>query len=197
MEGVWVLREMRLAGADAFVPGDSSRFTVEFAPDGGMGVVADCNRCGGTYTLDGEALVVPDLVCTLVLCPTPEGQQFATLLEGTSFGRGGGRPARDRVRRGQADAVPLNAGRRRLRRHGRRDGTRAAPSRATTGAETRASLRDVHRRGHRSLGLSVALRSDPPERAPRAKGDAGPRLGRPRSPRSTRRPGLTAASLHA
>jgi hypothetical protein len=117
MEGVWVLREMRLAGADAFVPGDSSRFTVEFAPDGGMGVVADCNQCGGTYTLDGEALVVPDLVCTLVLCPTPEGQQFATLLEGTSFGRGGGRPARDRVRRGQADAVPLNAGRRRLRRH--------------------------------------------------------------------------------
>jgi heat shock protein HslJ len=71
MEGVWVLREMRLAGADAFVPGDSSRFTVEFAPDGGMGVVADCNQCGGTYTLDGEALVVPDLVCTLVLCPTP------------------------------------------------------------------------------------------------------------------------------
>jgi heat shock protein HslJ len=81
--GVWRLESMETANG-AFVPGDRNRFTVEFKADGTVGVVADCNQCGGTYTLDGDKLTVGALACTLIACPTPEGQQFAALLDGTT-----------------------------------------------------------------------------------------------------------------
>lgn len=82
--GVWRLRSMELAGASQFVPDDPNRFTVEFHADGRIGVVADCNLCGGSYWLSGATLTVRDLACTLALCATPGGGEFANLVEGTS-----------------------------------------------------------------------------------------------------------------
>ncbi|HET9316834.1 MAG TPA: META domain-containing protein [Vicinamibacteria bacterium] len=83
--GVWRLSSMRLAGAtSSFVPDDASRFTVEFGPDGVIGVRADCNSCGGTYSLRGDRLDVPGMACTLALCATPQGGEFANLIEGTA-----------------------------------------------------------------------------------------------------------------
>jgi heat shock protein HslJ len=83
--GVWRLQSMRLAGAtSSFVPDDPGRYTVEFKPDGLIGVRADCNSCGGTYSLSGDQLTVPGMACTLALCATPQGGEFANLIEGTA-----------------------------------------------------------------------------------------------------------------
>ena len=83
--GVWRLSSMRLAGASSsFVPDDASRFTVEFKADGTIGVRADCNSCGGSYALSGDRLTVPGMACTLALCATPQGGEFANLIEGVS-----------------------------------------------------------------------------------------------------------------
>jgi heat shock protein HslJ len=81
--GPWRLESMETEGG-MFRPQDPALFTVEFEADGTLGVRADCNQCGGTYTLSGDTLTVSPLVCTLIACPTNRGQQFAGLLEGTT-----------------------------------------------------------------------------------------------------------------
>jgi heat shock protein HslJ len=80
----WRLESMELTGAARFVPEDPGKFTVEFKADGSLGVKADCNGCGGSYTLTDGALTAGPLVCTLIACPRPEGQQFAGIIDGTS-----------------------------------------------------------------------------------------------------------------
>ena len=82
--GAWRLESMELEGAAAFVPEDPSRFTVQFNADGTLGVRADCNQCGGPYTLSGGRLTVGPMACTLVACPTNRGQEFASLIDGTA-----------------------------------------------------------------------------------------------------------------
>lgn len=82
--GPWRLQSMELDGADAFTPEDRSRFTVEFGADGSLGVRADCNQCGGSYTLSGGKMTVGPLACTLIACPTNRGQEFASLLQGAT-----------------------------------------------------------------------------------------------------------------
>lgn len=85
MGGVWKLQSMQLTGAASpFVPDNPDRFTVEFKSDGVIGVVADCNSCGGSYSVSGDQLSVPEMACTLVLCPTPNGGQFASIIDGTA-----------------------------------------------------------------------------------------------------------------
>ena len=79
----WRLESMQTEGG-TFRPEDPGQFTVEFNADGTVGVRADCNQCGGSYTLNGDRLTVSPLTCTLIACPTSRGQQFAALLEGTS-----------------------------------------------------------------------------------------------------------------
>lgn len=85
MGGVWRLQSMQLTGASApFVPDDASRFTVEFKSDGLIGVRADCNSCGGPYSFKDGQLTVNGMACTLALCATPNGGQFAGIIEGTT-----------------------------------------------------------------------------------------------------------------
>ena len=83
--GEWRLESMRLAGGTStFVPEQPGRFTVEFKTDGFIGVRADCNSCGGGYSLSGDQLTIPSMACTLALCATPQGGEFANLIEGVS-----------------------------------------------------------------------------------------------------------------
>ena len=84
LQGAWRLASMETETGGRFVPPDPGQFTVEFNADGTMGVRADCNQCGGSYTLSGDRLTVGPLVCTLIACPTGRGQEFASLLEGTT-----------------------------------------------------------------------------------------------------------------
>jgi heat shock protein HslJ len=81
---VWRLESMERTGSARFVPDDPSRFTVEFKADGQLGVRADCNVCGASYTLNDGTLTAGPLVCTLIACPRPEGEQFAAIIDGTS-----------------------------------------------------------------------------------------------------------------
>ena len=82
--GKWELQSMELSGAPRFVPDDPERFTVEFNAGGRIGVVADCNQCGGSYSVSDARLTVSSLACTLVACSTPEGEQFTSLIDGVS-----------------------------------------------------------------------------------------------------------------
>jgi heat shock protein HslJ len=93
-DGPWRLESMQVAGEPRFEPEDPDRFTAEFEPDGTIGVRADCNQCGGTYSVGDGTLRVTPMACTLIACPTPRGQEFAGLLQGTSVvGREGDRLA--------------------------------------------------------------------------------------------------------
>lgn len=80
----WKLRSMEIPGEPTFTPPDPSRFTVRFESNGHVGVVADCNQCGGTWSLDEHRLIVSTLACTRVACPTPHGDRFAGLIDGAS-----------------------------------------------------------------------------------------------------------------
>ena len=82
--GPWRLQSMEIMDTGAFVPDDRSRFTIEFGADGTLGVRADCNQCGGSYTLRDGRMTVGPLACTLIACPTNRGQEFASLLQGTT-----------------------------------------------------------------------------------------------------------------
>jgi len=82
--GAWRLQSMQLVGGEVFVPDDPSRFTITFEADDHITVVADCNRCGGSYALSGVTLTVPAMACTLAACPTPRGEEFAALVDGSS-----------------------------------------------------------------------------------------------------------------
>jgi heat shock protein HslJ len=84
LSGVWKLQSMELPGTAPFVPEDPDRFTVVFLDTGRVGVTADCNQCGGTYSASDEAVSVSPLACTLILCATPHGAQFAGLIDGRS-----------------------------------------------------------------------------------------------------------------
>jgi heat shock protein HslJ len=84
MGGTWRLQSLALAGASEFVPPDPERFTVSFTSQGRVEVNADCNSCGGAFSVGEDTLSVPELTCTLVACGTPYGGQFETLLEGTA-----------------------------------------------------------------------------------------------------------------
>jgi len=85
LEGAaWRLQAIEVDGANAFVPEDRSRFTIEFGADEALGVRADCNLCGGSYALSSGRMTVGPLACTLIACPTNRGQEFASLLQGTT-----------------------------------------------------------------------------------------------------------------
>jgi heat shock protein HslJ len=83
----WRLAEMRLGGGAAQTPADPSRFRVRFESDGRIGVQADCNGCGGRYTLTGGTLQVSDLACTLVLCASApfDAQFLGVIIDATSI----------------------------------------------------------------------------------------------------------------
>ncbi len=49
---------------------DPSRYTLTFQPDGQLAAQLDCNRGGGSYTVDGGNLSIGPLVSTLMGCPS-------------------------------------------------------------------------------------------------------------------------------
>ena len=79
----WRLKSLETESG-RFVPDDPGLFTVQFEADGTVAVRAECNGCGGSYSLNGDRLTVGPLVCTLIACGTGRGEQFASLIDGTS-----------------------------------------------------------------------------------------------------------------
>jgi heat shock protein HslJ len=68
-ETVWQLTEAALADGTTHVPDDPALYTIQFLPDGLLSARADCNQVGGTYEVDGDALILSEMRTTLVGCP--------------------------------------------------------------------------------------------------------------------------------
>jgi heat shock protein HslJ len=85
LAGEWRLEELRPPSGTSLTPPASGRFTVQFEADGRVSARADCNGCGGSYTLDDDTVVVSQLACTLIACPNaPFDQQYLAVLVGAS-----------------------------------------------------------------------------------------------------------------
>jgi heat shock protein HslJ len=70
LAGTWSLQSLQRAGdVDQTTPAGAT-YTLTFA-DGRLSTRADCNTCGGAFTLSGQTLTAgPALACTRAACPT-------------------------------------------------------------------------------------------------------------------------------
>src|SRR5262245_5455327 len=85
MAGTWTLVSIQPTGA-AFQPTPAGAgYNLTF--DGGkLSTRADCNTCGGTFTLSGQTITAgPALACTRAACPTMAFENaYTTMLAGDS-----------------------------------------------------------------------------------------------------------------
>jgi len=65
----WRLQTIERSGAASVVVTEPDRYTLRLEATGLASVRADCNRCGGGYSLVGPRLRVESMACTLVGCP--------------------------------------------------------------------------------------------------------------------------------
>jgi heat shock protein HslJ len=65
----WRLQTLQHAGAALVTVPTPDQYTLMLDTSGQAGVRADCNSCGGRYTLDGSTLTLTPLACTLIACP--------------------------------------------------------------------------------------------------------------------------------
>ena len=70
LPGVWNLISIRPAGEAEQAKPSGATYSLTLA-DGRLSTRADCNTCGGTYTLSGQTLMAaPSMACTRAACPT-------------------------------------------------------------------------------------------------------------------------------
>ena len=70
LPGTWNLVSIRPAGEAEQAKPSGASYTLSLV-DGRLSTRADCNTCGGTYTLNGQTLMVePSMACTRAACPT-------------------------------------------------------------------------------------------------------------------------------
>lgn len=67
----WKLETIERTGAATITIPNPEQFTLRFEDNGNLAVRADCNSCGGRYTLDGSSLSIGSVACTLIACPVP------------------------------------------------------------------------------------------------------------------------------
>jgi heat shock protein HslJ len=82
LAGTWNLQSLQPAGdVDQTTPAGAS-YTLTFA-DGRLSTRADCNMCGGAFSLSGQTLTAgPALACTRAACPTMAFESTYTRLLG-------------------------------------------------------------------------------------------------------------------
>jgi heat shock protein HslJ len=85
LPGTWALVSIQPAGEAEQARPSGASYIVTFA-DGRLSTRADCNLCGGSYTLNGQTLVAgPLLACTRAACATMAFESVYTrLLAGES-----------------------------------------------------------------------------------------------------------------
>ena len=57
---VWQWQQTLMNNDDKFVPDNPADYTVQFMADGTVAIQADCNRVRGTYTIDGNQLILDE-----------------------------------------------------------------------------------------------------------------------------------------
>ena len=86
LSGVWNLVAIQPAGEPEQARPSGASYTLTLS-EGRLSTRADCNSCGGTYTLTGQTLVAgPSLACTRAACATMAFENtFTKLLSGESI----------------------------------------------------------------------------------------------------------------
>lgn len=79
----WKLQSIDRPGVGVVRATDPDRFTLLFSEQGGVAVVADCNRCSGSYTIGIATVSIPLLACTRAFCMTaPFDTDYVSVLNG-------------------------------------------------------------------------------------------------------------------
>ncbi|HET7293609.1 MAG TPA: META domain-containing protein [Vicinamibacteria bacterium] len=79
--GAWQLVSLREAGGATIEIAEPAIFQAEFQADGRLSLVADCNRCSGTYEAGERTLSVTPMACTRAACPSmPLDTTYASLV---------------------------------------------------------------------------------------------------------------------
>ena len=82
LAGTWNLQSIQPAGEAVQATPAGANYTLTFA-DGRLSTRADCNLCGGTFSLSGQTLTAgPALACTRAACPTMAFESTYTRLLG-------------------------------------------------------------------------------------------------------------------
>ena len=82
LAGTWNLQSIQPAGEAVQTTPAGANYTLTFA-DGRLSTRADCNMCGGTFSLSGQTLTAgPALACTRAACPTMAFESTYTRLLG-------------------------------------------------------------------------------------------------------------------
>ena len=67
----WQLKAIFSFNDSEFKPTNPSNYLLRFRLDSRLQIEADCNQAGATWTADGEAIFLTDLVTTRKLCMQP------------------------------------------------------------------------------------------------------------------------------
>jgi len=82
LAGTWTLQSLQPAGDAEQTRPAGATYTLTFA-EGRLSTRADCNTCGGTFSLTGQTLTAgPALACTRAACPTMAFESVYTGLLG-------------------------------------------------------------------------------------------------------------------
>ena len=83
LAGEWQLVSIRPTGEAAQSAPAGRSFKADFRTDGRVALVADCNRCGGSYSSSEDSLEVGPMACTRAYCSSaPLDTQYVQLLQG-------------------------------------------------------------------------------------------------------------------
>ena len=82
--GTWRAVSVKVDGAETLVP-QSVTLTAQFAADGRLSLVADCNRCAAGYSAAPGTLSVTPMACTRAYCSSaPLDEHFTGLVGGAT-----------------------------------------------------------------------------------------------------------------
>ena len=82
---LWQLQEFILADGTVTTVDDPAKYTMDFQADGNVNIRTDCNRCNGSYAVDGDNLSFGPLACTIAAClPGSFDGQFQVALSTVS-----------------------------------------------------------------------------------------------------------------
>ena len=91
LRGEWRLASLQRPDHSTTAVPAALRLTADFGADDRLGLRADCNVCGGSFALEGEALVAGPFACTRAFCSSsPLDSEFVGLLDGRSSVRADG-----------------------------------------------------------------------------------------------------------
>lgn len=65
--GAWKLQSLETSSGLVSISRPDN-FTIVFGEAGSLGIKADCNVCGGSYSISGDSLSTSGIFCTLAYC---------------------------------------------------------------------------------------------------------------------------------